>query len=1518
MVGQTIIWIALPNGFDTVNGVRVAKMSVFVAPRLQDGSALSDFDFVDWPSRLANATFDIAFPTKTIRAKVTSQPRSDLWTAVFPKSMIVRSYAADTFSPVYSTYSAAALHDDVKRAHQTLSANSAVDGTAREAVSAAFGDLSSAFGPQPPPTGGAPVGFQARRLALAEGLFRPGARTRPLVDAMVDLARSEAQQAAGASSSSRPIAVVPDTGTIANRFAQFAAYHQHSRGTAAASAPTDAGGGMDFHQKLASMGDYFGLMRLLGIVIDLELDASTVPLSDPVFSSQLRLVPGLSVPLIPGTVPRTPPTAFECDGNRIFRAALSPTAIAAGEFAEGMLNLALPASQATPSVPAFRLIQVDVDSAGFHTLNLVRNAINSTASARRDDDFTPAPLRSSGLSIVQSGSAAGLLQTIANGQKKIGQVAVDPSVPLFADDLIRGFRFDVRDDVSSRWLSLHQRVGTFFAPVFSSGIPITEENCVQPALVQPPPDGSQPRATTPDPSAPNHISESLFLWQGFGLAAPRPGTMPLPSLFPTPDITMLTTFKAASRSLPRLRFGRSYQVRARIADLAGNGLTLDAANELGTKFALPGPDQSLLFQRFEPIPSPVPVFRTAQQSGETSHRIVLRSNTGISPDAFAAQQPRYRNANERHIAPPQCMESMAERFGLFDASIGTGNDLDRTYNLACRDAGSLSDLPGAPAGTPAQDGDPVHSEPKMLVTYLPDPLAAGVVFHNLPGAPDGSVLRADSGLQSTALPQLRDPTKAIRSITQLDFGPSSAWPDLLTFRLQLAEGNSAPAWNATDRVLTVFLPKGTTATARMACHPGGAPNLNLLGIQAWTAEWFDQQRTTGALSTAAATQGADAYRQLALLGSSRMLTPSRNLELVHAVQQPLAPPVLSTPPQALRYNGATCAYFNGQVKVDGDTTGEIAFVGHWTEKVDVVGIPRNLDESRATQLFTMALHRPQDTPAGTAPPPNDMIPAAQFDAATGTIRFNAPSFGGIADSLRDKAGAVIETIDDLLQDVSRLQPPKPALVKFARDLKTQAQQLRASIGPPPWQDVLLAARSISAANLNEEPGLTDLPSSVVTAGNSVDTDVAELLSALEDAIAELQRFELRQEFGDTRHRNVSYKAVATTRFRAYFPDDDSASFSLDSNEVQVNVLSTARPATPTVRYIVPTFGWQISPGTAPGAVVRRRVGGGLRVYLDRPWYSSGEGELLAVILPEAGATTPDRQRSCVSQWSRDPLTDSQPIGDFPAAASFKRSARSASGLRLPNDDNARSTVAVVGHEVKFDDSRQLYYCDIEIDAGPSYFPFVRLALARYQPDSLPGVELSRAVLADFAQLVPDRTVTLTPVAGNPDQFDLTVEGRTYLSNAWEQGETPGGRVDFKRPQAPHQDFKINAPVELVRVSVQSRIAGATDEAGWQEVAGVGARQAVMAGFQVPAQGPLWSGRVALPGNRTPGQFRIVIQESEHFRTGFVSHPLVAPDPDDGDDEGLPPGHTHPPPPQPVKLDEYVAGPRLVFADAIVI
>jgi len=65
---------------------------------------------------------------------------------------------------------------------------------------------------------------------------------------------------------------------------------------------------------------------------------------------------------------------------------------------------------------------------------------------------------------------------------------------------------------------------------------------------------------------------------------------------------------------------------------------------------------------------------------------------------------------------------------------------------------------------------------------------------------------------------------------------------------------------------------------------------------------------------------------------------------------------------------------------------------------------------------------------------------------------------------------------------------------------------------------------------------------------------------------------------------------------------------------------------------------------------------------------------------------------------------------------------------------------IAPHDVAYDHDhdRELWFCDIEIDPGFSYWPMVRLALARYQPASVSGAELSEVVIADFMPLVADR------------------------------------------------------------------------------------------------------------------------------------------------------------------------------------
>jgi len=116
----------------------------------------------------------------------------------------------------------------------------------------------------------------------------------------------------------------------------------------------------------------------------------------------------------------------------------------------------------------------------------------------------------------------------------------------------------------------------------------------------------------------------------------------------------------------------------------------------------------------------------------------------------------------------------------------------------------------------------------------------------------------------------------------------------------------------------------------------------------------------------------------------------------------------------------------------------------------------------------------------------------------------------------------------------------------------------------------------------------------------------------------------RHEFGDTKFRRVNYKLVATTRYMEQFPSNEipeETGYTRTSDPVEVKVLNTAPPAMPKIAYVVPSFRWERSKKGTQIKSVRKSA---LRVYLERPWYSTGEGELLAVILPPGITVTPKK------------------------------------------------------------------------------------------------------------------------------------------------------------------------------------------------------------------------------------------------------------------------------------------------------
>jgi len=155
-------------------------------------------------------------------------------------------------------------------------------------------------------------------------------------------------------------------------------------------------------------------------------------------------------------------------------------------------------------------------------------------------------------------------------------------------------------------------------------------------------------------------------------------------------------------------------------------------------------------------------------------------------------------------------------------------------------------------------------------------------------------------------------------------------------------------------------------------------------------------------------------------------------------------------------------------------------------------------------------------------------------------------------------------------------------------------------------------------------------------------------------------------------------------------------------------------------------------------------------------------------------------------------------------------------------------------------------------------------VARHQPISVTGVELSPAVATDLVQLLPDRTVTVTQDPVNASQIHLRVDGPVFTAGSW---------PDW--PQLPSDAVWVTGidPVpDLIQVSIEQRIPGGTDDAGWRQPAlgdlgvHIAVSSAVLSTGATDPTAPLWEGTITLPAGLAPGDLRIVILEQEHLLT----------------------------------------------------
>jgi hypothetical protein len=312
---------------------------------------------------------------------------------------------------------------------------------------------------------------------------------------------------------------------------------------------------------------------------------------------------------------------------------------------------------------------------------------------------------------------------------------------------------------------------------------------------------------------------------------------------------------------------------------------------------------------------------------------------------------------------------------------------------------------------------------------------------------------------------------------------------------------------------------------------------------------------------------------------------------------------------------------------------------------------------------------------------------------------------------------------------------------------------------------------------------------------------------------------VKQTFPDTRWRSVSLSVDSVSRFMHYYRDDASETdfITPDAQPQTITVLSTSRPDPLRVVKIIPLLSTQ-SRDVAPDVHFHKRLGGAFRIYVDRPWDSSGPNELLAIALwgekfdlsQPACYDSADKFVPCayqswyadptlepyVTRWGADPawLNDAQRPDDPIWEPSVTRLAPLSGAFKIPPaspdeslkradvrkcafpveislgtldtqpsniDPTQHPYVTLVTYPIQWDGTQKLWYSDILIEDAPPCF--IRLALMRYQPQSLINRECSPIVIAPFALIGHERSVYLQK---KPDgKLELQIYGAPRFVNS---------------------------------------------------------------------------------------------------------------------------------------------------------
>jgi len=383
----------------------------------------------------------------------------------------------------------------------------------------------------------------------------------------------------------------------------------------------------------------------------------------------------------------------------------------------------------------------------------------------------------------------------------------------------------------------------------------------------------------------------------------------------------------------------------------------------------------------------------------------------------------------------------------------------------------------------------------------------------------------------------------------------------------------------------------------------------------------------------------------------------------------------------------------------------------------------------------------------------------------------------------------------------------------------------------------------------------------------------------------IKSFTFVHHFMDTKYRRLTLTASGISRFRDYYPDTVKDMSVESTKPWDIDILNSSRPLIPIIKYIIPVFRWnvvdyaQINNLRTVNEVYdtkktdnielqqdietkkksrygSNRRGNSLRIYLEAPWYTSGDGELMGVVLwsctppPNASAKNfeiPDTIAPYVTQWGQDPIfsTLSLPSQSVPILESFSMATNLKTQLSLAELESYgnKKEVAVdcAGYSVQYDEKLHCLYCDVDIDAGDTYFPFIRLSLSRYQPKSVPDAHLSPVVLADYIQMAPNRSATVV--------FDpvLSQEVNLIIAGPSPQSESPTGINISKNIMEVTLEIKAKTRNTDLWIPINDEAKILKSQTDYDRL-------------------HIWKDKIELPRPRNTRDFRLIVKEYEVFFT----------------------------------------------------